>query len=70
MHNAPNTDDVCLVASCAAEHLERLEALFDAIRDHLERDTYVRSLAELGQSIASTYSAEMKTFAKPEGSHA
>ncbi|WP_449412589.1 hypothetical protein [Pandoraea soli] len=70
MPNFPQTEEARLIASCAAEHLEHLEALFDAIRDHLERGTYARSLADLGQRIASSDSAEMARLAKPEDSHA
>lgn len=55
-----NNPEAALIASCAADYLARLEALFDAIREHLEENTYPYSLADLGQGVASQYSADMR----------
>ncbi|CAG4908360.1 hypothetical protein [Paraburkholderia saeva] len=61
-----NNPEAVFIASCAADYLERLEAMFDAIREHLKENTYPYSLADLGQGIASQYSADMRRLADAE----
>lgn len=55
------------VASCAMEQLLQLEALFDAIQQQLSTDTYAHTLAGLGQSVSSRYSAQMRNLAEQGG---
>ncbi|WP_431226811.1 hypothetical protein [Burkholderia contaminans] len=51
------------------EQLERLEAMFHAIRGELDRDCYAYQIADLGQEVASGYAATMKKIAEMEASH-
>lgn len=62
-------NEVKMIAMCAAHQFAHLEALFDAIRAHLPEDTYERSLVDMGQGVASRYSAEMRRTAQPEVCH-
>lgn len=54
------------IALCAAEHLEKLEALFDAILARADDNTYLQSLAGLGMETASGYAAQMAQIAEDE----
>ncbi|QDH28905.1 MULTISPECIES: hypothetical protein [Burkholderia] len=62
-------NEVKMIAMCAAHQFAHLEALFDAVRVHLPEDTYERSLVDMGQGVASRYSAEMRRTAQPEVCH-
>ncbi|MBU9645311.1 hypothetical protein KTF36_25995 [Burkholderia gladioli] len=62
-------NEVKMIAMCAAHQFAHLEALFDAVRAHLLEDTYERSLVDMGQGVASRYSAEMRRTAQPEVCH-
>ncbi|WP_186060465.1 hypothetical protein [Burkholderia gladioli] len=62
-------NEVKVIAMCAAHQFAHLEALFDAVRAHLPEDTYERSLVDMGQGVASRYSAEMRRTAQPEVCH-
>ncbi|WP_186187855.1 hypothetical protein [Burkholderia gladioli] len=63
------SNEVKMIAMCAAHQFAHLEALFDAVRAHLPEDTYERSLVDMGQGVASRYSAEMRRTAQPEVCH-
>lgn len=56
-----------MIAACAADEFECLEALFDAIRLRVDKGSYANSLAQLGQWEASRYSTNMRDLAKSEG---
>ncbi|VWM20558.1 hypothetical protein [Burkholderia lata] len=56
-------------ATTVTEQLERLEAMFHAIRGELDRDCYAYQIADLGQEVASGYAATMKKIAEMEASH-
>lgn len=62
-------NEVTMIAMCAAHQFAQLEALFDAVRSHLPEGTYERSLVDMGQGVASRYSAEMRRTAQPEVCH-
>ncbi|OXI85709.1 hypothetical protein CFB50_13750 [Burkholderia sp. AU33423] len=62
-------NEVKMIAMCAAHQFAHLEALFDAVRSHLEEGTYERALVDMGQGVASRYSAEMRRTAQPEVCH-
>ncbi|NHH81707.1 hypothetical protein [Burkholderia gladioli] len=62
-------NEVKMIAMCAAHQFAHLEALFDAVRAHLPEDTYERSLVDMGQGVASRYSAEMRRTSQPEVCH-
>ncbi|MCM2481835.1 hypothetical protein ACVCIC_29000 [Burkholderia glumae] len=62
-------NEVTMIAMCAAHQFAQLEALFDAVRSHLAEGTYERALVDMGQSVASRYSAEMHRTAQPEVCH-
>ncbi|WP_334010730.1 hypothetical protein [Burkholderia cepacia] len=66
-YRLPN--EAAMVAMCAAHQFAHLEALFDAVRSHLPEGTYERSLVDMGQGVASRYSAEMRRTAQPEVRH-
>ncbi|KWD66694.1 hypothetical protein WL68_11940 [Burkholderia cepacia] len=66
-YRLPN--EVAMIAMCAAHQFGQLEALFDAVRSHLAEGTYERALVDMGQSVASRYSAEMRRTAQPEVCH-
>lgn len=61
--------EVATIAACAADQFAHLEALFDAVRAHLTGSTYERSLVDMGQVVASRYSAEMRRVAQAEVHH-
>ncbi|HDR9093083.1 hypothetical protein QZM46_16250 [Burkholderia vietnamiensis] len=62
-------NEAAMVAMCAAHQFAHLEALFDAVRSHLPEGTYERSLVDMGQGVASRYSADMRRTAQPEVCH-
>ncbi|UQO33882.1 hypothetical protein [Burkholderia cepacia] len=62
-------NEAAMVAMCAAHQFAHLEALFDAVRSHLPEGTYERSLVDMGQGVASRYSAEMRRTSQPEACH-
>ncbi|AIO25420.1 hypothetical protein DF141_07915 [Burkholderia cenocepacia] len=66
-YRLPN--EVTMIAMCAAHQFAQLEALFDAVRSHLAEGTYERALVDMGQGVASRYSAEMRRTAQPEVCH-
>ncbi|APD36564.1 hypothetical protein [Burkholderia pseudomallei] len=61
--------DATMIAACAADQFANLEALFDAIRQHLDEFTYERSLVDMGRDVASQYGARMRTLSQPEVAH-
>ncbi|MBR8304286.1 hypothetical protein KDW49_26600 [Burkholderia dolosa] len=61
--------EVTMIAMCAAHQFAQLEALLDAVRSHLAEGTYERALVDMGQSVASRYSADMRRTAHPEVCH-
>ncbi|WP_244121239.1 hypothetical protein [Burkholderia gladioli] len=61
--------DASMIALCAADQFANLEALFDAIRQHLDESTYERSLVEMGRDVASQYGASMRRLSQSEASH-
>ncbi|AOK47820.1 hypothetical protein WT60_13915 [Burkholderia sp. MSMB617WGS] len=69
MANQGLLQEASMIAACAADQFANLEALFDAIRQHLDEFTYERSLVEMGRDVASQYSASMRHLSKPEASH-
>ncbi|EXI99520.1 hypothetical protein [Burkholderia pseudomallei] len=62
-------NEVTMIAMCAADQFAQLEALFDAVRSHLPEGSYERSLVDMGQGVASRYSAEMRRTAMSEVRH-
>ncbi|AIP61829.1 MULTISPECIES: hypothetical protein [pseudomallei group] len=62
-------NEVTRIAICAARQFAQLAALLDAVRSHLPEGTYERSLVDMGQGVASRYSAEMRRTAQPEVCH-
>ena len=48
------------IARVSESYFERMEAMFHAIIQESDEHTYLRSLAELGQAVASGYCADMR----------
>ncbi|WP_258170631.1 hypothetical protein [Burkholderia cepacia] len=69
MANHGLLQEASMIAACAADQFANLEALFDAIRQHLDEFTYERSLVEMGRDVASQYSASMRRLSQPEARH-
>jgi hypothetical protein len=69
MRNLSLPQEATMIASCAADQFARLEAMFDAIREHLSDGTYAHSLADVGQGVASQYSANMRNLSQSEVRH-
>ncbi|CAJ3000260.1 Uncharacterised protein [Burkholderia pseudomallei] len=61
--------EAAMIASCAADQFAQLEALFDAVRAYLTECTYECSLVDMGLSVASRYSADMRGIAQAEVGH-
>lgn len=59
-----------LAAQNAADQFAHLEALFDAIRDQAAPKSHLQSLADLGQRVASRYSAEATKLSEQAGTAA
>ncbi len=55
------------IAQTALLSLERLEALLASISDQAQPSTYLETLANLGQELASGYVSEMSRYAEEAG---
>ncbi|RKT98999.1 hypothetical protein C7H84_33755 [Burkholderia sp. Nafp2/4-1b] len=61
--------EAAMVTACVAEQFAQLEAPIDAVRARLTKCTYECSLVDMGHSVASRYSTEMRCTAQPEACH-
>ncbi len=62
-------NEVKMIAMCAAHQRPQLEAVFAAGRSLLAAAPTARARLDMGQGVASRYSAEMRRTAQPEVCH-